>query len=94
MVKLLNDIIRKCFRKIRLGKTIQNEELENLFEHKEEVLTNINQTDKDEIEKVEEMKADLDETVDKIASICPTRNKELYMNILVKLKIHLKGFPK
>ena len=34
-IKVLNSIIKSCFKKIRLGKTPKNSELESLFQHKE-----------------------------------------------------------
>ena len=34
-ITILNSIIKSCFKKIRLGKTPKNSELESLFQHKE-----------------------------------------------------------
>ena len=89
-LKLLNDIIRRCFRKIRLSKSVKNEVLENLFKHKEEVVTEINQAD--DLDKTEKIKTDLKETMDKIAEICATRNKKLVNDYPRKTEDTLEGF--
>ena len=91
-LKILNDIIRKCFKKVRLGKTFKNVELENLFEKKERIMTAISQAGKEEIELLFNLNNNLEDTSEQIASICATKNKEIVNEYLGKNQDTTEGF--
>ena len=91
-ITILNSILKSCFKKIRLGKTPKNSELENLFKHKEEILTNLNLSGKENLAEVEKLKSDLEETLEKIASICSIKNRKIVNEYLGKSKDTIEGF--
>ena len=91
-ITILNSIIKSCFKKIRLGKTPKNSELENLFKHKEKILTNLNLSGKENLAEVEKLKSDLEETLEKIASICSIKNRKIVNEYLGKSKDTIEGF--
>ena len=72
-MKTLNNRFRKCFKKIKLGITYINVELESLFKNKEEVITSLSKTE--DLDMVDSFKNELEEINEGIASICTKKNK-------------------
>ena len=66
--------------------------MENLFEQKEKILTSISQAEKEDVEKVFNLKKDLEETTEKIASICASKNKDIVDEYLGKNQDFTEGF--
>ena len=77
-LKVLNDIIRKCFKKIRVNRYKKNERLEKLFTEREEAKELIAKlTNTDSFDKVEELTETVDEISEKISDICSEKNKDI-----------------
>ena len=77
-LKTLNNILKMCFKKIRLNRYQKNEELEKLFaaceEAKELLAISMHLEDED---KVEELTKTVEEVSEKISDICAEKNKNI-----------------
>ena len=94
-MKLFNFLIQKSFRKIRIRKQKVNPELESLFKEKESLRTKISEIEDDNLENIFEifnLDEEYDEVVDRISSICASRNKELVDKYLGKTKDAFEGY--
>ena len=81
-LKIPNNLIRKSFKKIRIKQEKVNPELENLFSTKESIRSKISEIEKKENadEDLEELfgyEEEFDDTVEKIATICAEKNRDL-----------------
>ena len=77
-LKILNDIIRKSFRKIRISKSKLPPELEILFKKKESLKQKIHEEDAaDNIDGVMELEDRLEEVIEEISAICCQRNRDI-----------------
>jgi hypothetical protein len=75
-LKIINDIIRVSFRKIRIGKHKVNPELEKLFQQKETAMDSLS-------------KLELDDDVDGIAEVKDQLNVEYVVKRIRKLLKHI-----
>ena len=91
-LELVNKRIRKCFRKIRLGKSFKNKELEALFTKKEKLVTEINQAEKEDLDHVSDLKEEIENTINQISSICASKNKDIVNEYLGKMQDTIEGF--
>ena len=88
---VLNKIIKKCFRKIRLKKEEMNPELQKLFEEKERLKTNITLNDNSDPE-YESYNDELENVLEEIADICAQKNKDIVEEYLGNTDDGLEGF--
>ena len=88
---ILNGIIKKCFKKIRVKRQKNNPELEKLFEKKQELQTFLT-THENTDDKYEESSEKLEQVFDDIATICAQENKEKVEEYLNGNSDGLEGF--
>ena len=92
-LKVLNDIIRKCFKKIRVNRYKKNERLEKLFTEREEAKELIAKlTNTDSFDKVEELTETVDEISEKISDICSEKNKDIVKEVIGIYDDSIEGF--
>ena len=90
-LSILNSIIKKCFRKIRLKREEMNPELQKLFEEKERLKTNIILDDDNDPE-YETYNNGLENVLEEIADICAQKNKDIVEEYLGNTDDGLEGF--
>ena len=90
-MSILNNLIKKSFKKIRVKKQKTDPGLEKLFEEKQ-VLKTYLATHDDNDEQVEEKTQKLDKVMDDIADICALKNKEIVEEYLGKNDDGLEGY--
>ena len=90
-LSILNTIIKKCFRKIRIKKQVPNKELEKLFEKKEAIKTYLTLNDNTD-EKYYEKKEELENVFEDIAEICAKDNKDTVKRYLGETDDGIDGF--
>ena len=96
-MKVLNSLIKKCFRKIRIKKQKPNPILEKLFSEKENIRSQISELDSEEniCENLDELLT-LDEkyeaVIEKISNICAMKNKKIVDEYLGKTEDTLEGY--
>ena len=90
-LSLLNTIIRKCFRKIRLKKVMKDKELEKLFEKKEELKTFLSLNENSHSEYYDKQE-ELDNVIEDIAEKCAKKNSDLVKKYLGDKDDGLAGF--
>ena len=96
-MKVLNSLIRKCFRKIRIKKQKTNPILEKLFSEKEKIRTQISELESDEniCENLDGL-LNLDEkyeaVIEKISNICAMKNKKIVDEYLGKTEDTMEGY--
>ena len=77
-LKVFNDIIRKCFTKIRINRGRKNTDLEKLFSDREKekglIAENVNTGNDD---KVEELRISVEDISEKISDICASKNRDI-----------------
>ena len=94
-LKILNTVIRKSFKKIRIKQQRMNPELENLFSMKESIRGKISEMESNENADFDEifgLEDEFEDTVEKIASICAKKNKDLVNEYLGRTKDTFEGF--
>ena len=92
-LKVVNDIIRKSFKKIRIGKHKINPVLENLFQKKEHLMKNLSKKEQDDDFKgVEETKDNINYVTEEIAKLCCEKNKKIVEEYLGKQDDVLEGY--
>ena len=96
-LKILNNLIKKSFKKIRIKQQKMNPDLEKLFAEKESIRSKINNLENSEeteldIDEVFGLEEDYEETVERISSLCADRNKKLVDEYLGKTKDTIEGF--
>ena len=96
-LKILNNLIKKSFKKIRIKKQKVNPELDNLFDEKESIKSKISELEnKDDLcdffDELFELDEQYDDVVDKISNLCSLKNKELVNEYLGRTKDTLEGF--
>ena len=77
-LKVLNNIIQKCFTKIRVNRERKNKDLDKLFsdreKEKERIAENINTGNGDN---VDELRISVEEISEKISDICAAKNRDI-----------------
>ena len=96
-LKMVNNMIKKSFKKVRIKKQKINPELETLFAEKENIRIKISQLENEEnADKVLDEMIRLDDlyedTVDKIATICADKNRALVDEYLGRTEDTIEGF--
>jgi hypothetical protein len=90
-------LITKSFKKIRIKQDKMNPDLENLFSIKESLRNKISEIENSDnadegIDELFGLEEEYDDAVDKIATICAQKNKELVEEYLGKTNDTLEGF--
>ena len=88
---ILNNLIRKSFKRIRVNRKQKDGELEELFEKKQELKTFLVTHDMNH-SLYDEKSELLEKVIDKIASICAQKNKETVEEYFSKEDDGLEGF--
>ena len=92
-LKLLKNIIKRSFRKIRMKKSKLKPELENLFQQKEtlksQLAEKVNQEDLDDVIKLNQ---EIDNVSEKIANICAEKNRDIVNEYIGNSNDVLEGF--
>ena len=96
-LKILNKLIKKKFKKIRIKPQKMNPDLEKLFSEKESIRSKINILENSEnveevIDEVFGLEEEYEDTVDRISTLCADRNKNLVDEYLGKTKDTIEGF--
>ena len=74
-LSVLNNLIKKCFKRIRVKKQKNNNELDKLFEEKRTLKTYLS-THEENDDLFDEKSLSLEKIIDDIADICGQKNKE------------------
>ena len=90
-LSIVNRLIQKSFKKIRINGNKRNKDLSELFEKKEALENEILQND-EYVDKKEELENDLEEVLDEIAAECGQENRDIANNYLGKMNDPLTGF--
>ena len=92
-LKIMNKIIGKSFRKIRLGKSKANPELETFFMKKENLMESLSKAEsRDDFHAQEDIKSSLNEVIEQIASLCCEKNKKITEEYLKSQSDAIEGF--
>ena len=82
-LQIFNEIIRKSFKKIRIKKDKNSDELDNLFLKKESLKQKIEEAEeKETLDVIMKLDKDYQTVVEEIASICAKKNKDLVKDYL------------
>jgi hypothetical protein len=90
-LNIVNGIVQKCFRRIRIKQNKSNKELEDLFKKKEVLEKALTDAEEDE-EKIEKLSEDLNNVLDEISEMCSKKNKDTAKEYLSVINDPLKGF--
>ena len=92
-LRIINDIIRVSFRKVRIGKHRVNPELEKLFQQKEKLMDSLSKFEiEDDDNGIEEAKDQLNAVEEAIAKICCEKNKKTVEEYLGNHDDAIEGF--
>ena len=96
-LKMVNNMIKKSFKKVRIKKQKINPELETLFAEKENIRSKISQLENEEnadkvLDEMIRLDDQYEDTVDKIATICADKNRALVDEYLGRTEDTIEGF--
>ena len=96
-LKILNNLIKKSFKKVRIKQQKMNPNLENLFASKESIRNKIDSLEKredaeDVIDELFGLEEQYEVTVNKIAEVCANRNKEIVEEYFGSTRDVVEGF--
>ena len=92
-IKNINSSIKKCFRKIRIGKKKVNSKLEGLFQKKEFIMESLSKLENnDDVRGYEKAHNDLNDVEAEIANICSETNKKIVEDYLGTWNDGIEGF--
>ena len=84
-LKTFNDIIRKCFKKIRISSSNNSKDLDQLFAKKEEIRQKVIEAESsDDLEELINLETAYESIVDEIAQNCSERNKDIVKEYMDK----------
>ena len=76
-LKVFNNIIKKCFKKVRVNRVKKNETLDKLFTDREKTKELLAKASLENDDRVYELEENLDEISEKISDICAEKNRDI-----------------
>ena len=91
-LSILNKIIIKCFKRIRLNKKKSDKDLEVPFAKKEKLKTELSAAATDDTFDMQQAEEDLENVLEEISAHCGKKNKDLAEEYLAEMNDPLEGF--